>query len=108
MAKNIAAQFDVKHTITWSLSMIMGDNGIDTTKKTGKLLAVLMAMLMWRCDAGRIARWSTFQASLEATECRHWASACAALPWRQPWPTMLTANTKILTKNFILASNSSS
>ena len=32
---NIAAQFDVKHTITWSLSMIMGDNGIDTTKKQG-------------------------------------------------------------------------
>ncbi len=36
-------------------------------QNAGKLLAILIAMQMWRYDAGRNARWSTSRALLEAT-----------------------------------------
>ena len=49
--------------------------------KVGELLAISIAMHMRQYDARCIARWSTSQASLGATGCRHRASACAVLPW---------------------------
>jgi len=55
--------------------MLVGNNESATTKNAGESLVILIAMQMWRCDAGRIARWSTSRASLEATGCRHRASA---------------------------------
>jgi len=36
-----------------------------TTKNTGQMLVILIAMRMRRCDAGCIAQWSTSCASLE-------------------------------------------
>ena len=35
------------------------------------------------------AQWSTSSASLEATGCRHWASACAVSPRWSPWSNLL-------------------
>jgi len=60
--------------------MLVGNNESATTKKAGESLVISIAMRMRRCDAGRIARWSTSRASLEATGCRHRASACAVSP----------------------------
>jgi len=39
-------------------------------------------------------QWSISRASLEATGCHHWASACIALPLQPPWSTNLVENTK--------------
>ena len=66
------------------------------------LLAVLTAMRMRWCVEGCITQLRTSQASLEATGCCHWASACAALPRRLPWSTM---KTKTLTKNYFWLAN---
>jgi len=41
--------------------MVVANNEIDETKNAGKSMTILMAMAMQRYDAGRIARWSTFQ-----------------------------------------------
>ncbi len=71
-------------TITWFLATVMGDNKINDAKNAGKSLAIFIAMRMRRCNAGHIAQWSTSMASLEATGCHHWASACAVLPWQLP------------------------
>jgi len=60
--------------------MVVANNKIDETKNAGKSTTILVAMAMQRYDAGHIARWSTSRASLEATGCRHRASACAVLP----------------------------
>ena len=49
-------------------------------KKAGNLLAILITIWMQWYNAGRIAQCSISQASLEATGCRHWASAGAVLP----------------------------
>jgi len=49
----------------------VGDNDIGDDKNAGKSTTILMAMAMQRYDAGRIARWSTSRASLEANGCRH-------------------------------------
>jgi hypothetical protein len=54
----------------------------------GKSLAISIAMGMRQYNAVLIAQWSTSRASLEATGCCHWASACAVLPWRLPWLTI--------------------
>ena len=62
--------------------MVVANNELTATKNADELLAVPMAMAMQRYNAGRIARWSTSRASLEATECRHWASARIVLPRR--------------------------
>jgi hypothetical protein len=71
-----------------------GNLHITTTKNAGKLLAILIAMRMRRYDAGHITQWSTSVASLEATGCRHWASACAILPRQQPRSSILNETTK--------------
>ncbi len=60
--------------------MVVANNEIDETQNAGKLTTISMAMVMQRYNAGRIARWSTSRASLKATGCRHWVSACAELP----------------------------
>ncbi len=84
--------------------MVVANNEIDKTKNAGKSTAISMAMAMQRYDAGRIARWSTSRHSLEASGCRHQASACTVLPQRLPWLTNLNKTHKKLTKhNFYLA-----
>jgi hypothetical protein len=55
-----------------------------TTKNAGKLLAILMAMRMWRYNAWHIAQWHTSMASLEATGCCYQVSAGAILLWWLP------------------------
>jgi hypothetical protein len=45
----------------------MGNNDIGDNKNAGKLTTISMVMAMQWYDAGRIARWSTSRASLEAT-----------------------------------------
>ncbi len=57
-------------------------------KNTRQTLAILMAMQIWWCNAGCIARWSASVASCEATRCRHRASARAVSPRRLPWLTI--------------------
>jgi len=84
--------------------MVVADNEIDETKNAGKSTTISMAMAMQRYNTGRIAQWSTSRASLEATGCRHRASACAVSPRRLPWSTNLNKTHKTLTKhNFYLA-----
>jgi hypothetical protein len=65
----------------------MGDNKSTATKNAGESMAISIAMAMQWYDAGRIARWITSGASLEATGCSHRASACAVSPRRPPWST---------------------
>ena len=45
--------------------MVVGHSKWTATKHAGKLLGFLIAMRMWRYNAGRIARWSTSRASLD-------------------------------------------
>ncbi len=66
-----------------------GQQQIGDAKNAGKTLAILIAMGMQQFNAGRIAQWSTSRASLEATGCCHWESACVVLPWWLPWLTIL-------------------
>jgi hypothetical protein len=80
--------------------MEVGDNQSTATKNAGESMAILIAMAMQWYDAGRIAQWITSGASLEATGCSHWASACAVLPRRPPWSTNLLKQHKTLTKNY--------
>jgi hypothetical protein len=77
--------------------MVVANNEIDKTKNAGKLTTISMAMAMQRYDVGRIAPWSTSRASLEATGCRHQASACAVLSRRPPWLTNLNKKHKTIT-----------
>jgi len=79
----------------------VGDNEIGDDKNGGESLAILiaMAMAMQRYDPKRITQESTSRASLEATGCLHWASACAVLPRRPPWSTNLLKQHKTLTKH---------
>jgi hypothetical protein len=79
--------------------MVVANTEINKTKHAGKLVIILMAMAMQRYDAGRIAQWSTSRASLEATGCRHWASACAVSPQQPPWLTNSNKTQKTLTKH---------
>jgi hypothetical protein len=90
--------------ITWLLSTAVGAIRIDNDKNASKSLVISITMRMWGYYVGHIAQWSTSRASLEATVCHHRASACTVLPRRRPWSTILTANTKTLTKQ-LLASN---
>ena len=85
--------------------MVVGDNKSTTTKNAGESLAVSIAMAMQQYNVGCIARWSTSRASLKATGCRHWSSACTALPWRPPWTTNLNETHKTLTKLQLSSSN---
>jgi hypothetical protein len=77
----------------------VGDNEIGDDKNEGKLLAISIATQTRRYDVGHIARWRTFRASLEATGCRHRASACAVSPRRPPWSTNSLKQHKTLTKH---------
>ena len=73
---------------------------IDSNKKNAdESQAISMAMAMQRYDARRITRWITSRASLEATGCRHRASACAISPRWPPWWTILNKTHKTLTKH---------
>jgi len=84
--------------------MVVGDNESTATKNAGESTTISMAMAMQRYDAGHIARWSTSRDSLEATGCRHRASAYAVSPRRPPWSTNSNKTHKTLTKhNFYLA-----
>ena len=65
--------------------MVVGDNESTATKNAGESMAISIAIAMQRYDAGRFSQWSTSGASLEATGCRHWSSACAVSPRRLPW-----------------------
>ena len=84
--------------------MVAPNNEIDKTNYVGKLTTISMAMAMQRYDAGCIAQWSTSRASLEATGCHYWASACAVLPRRPQWTTNSNKTDNTLKKdNFWLA-----
>ena len=74
--------------------MVVGNNKSTATTNACELMAISIAMAMQRYNAGRIARWSTSGASLEATGCRHRSSDCAVLPQQLPWSTILVENTK--------------
>jgi hypothetical protein len=65
--------------------MVLGNDESTTTTKLGELLEISIAMVMQQYDAGRIARWSTSRASLEATGCRHRSSVCAVSSKPPPW-----------------------
>ena len=79
--------------------MVVGDNESTATKNAGKSMAISIAMAMQRYNAGRIAQWNISRASLEATGCRHWVSACAVLPRRPPWSKNSNKTHKTLTKH---------
>jgi len=79
--------------------MVVGENESMATENASKSMAISIAMAMQRYDPGRIDPWSTSRASLEATGCRHRASACAVLPRRPPWSTNLLKQHKTLTKH---------
>jgi ABC-type branched-subunit amino acid transport system ATPase component len=73
----------------------VANNEIDATKNAGKSTTISTTMQMRRCNAGRIARWSTIRASLEANGCPHWAiSHIASRRRRPPLATILVENTK--------------
>jgi hypothetical protein len=74
-----------------------------TTKNSGKLLAISIAMRMRQYNAGHITQWSTSVASCKAFRFHHQASAHAVLPWRQLWLTILN-ETKNTTKKHLLSS----
>jgi len=74
--------------------MIVGNNKLTATNKAGESMAISITMAMQWYNAGRIARWSTPGASLEATGCRHRSSAWAVSPQCLPWLTILVENTK--------------
>jgi hypothetical protein len=81
----------------------VGNNESMMSKNSGKSLAILIAMRMRRYDAGRITRWSTSRASLEATGCRHQASACAttaAMVDKFVETTQNTNKTQLLASNY--------
>ncbi len=79
--------------------MSVGDNESTATKNADESMAISIAMAMQRYGARRIARWSTSRASLEATGCRHRASACAVLPRRPPWSMISKKTHNTLTKH---------
>ncbi len=80
--------------------MVVGDSKSTATKNAGESLAILIAMTMQWYNAGRIARWITSGASLEAIGCSHRASACAVSPRRPPWSTNSLKQHKTLTQNY--------
>jgi hypothetical protein len=80
--------------------MVVGDTKSTATKNAGESMAISIAMAMQWYDAGRIARWITSGASLEATGCSHRASDCAVSPRQPPWSTNLLKQHKTLTKNY--------
>jgi hypothetical protein len=51
--------------------MVVGNNELTATKNGDESLAISIAMVMQRNDAGHITQWSTSGAYLEATGCHH-------------------------------------
>jgi hypothetical protein len=84
--------------------MVVGNNELTATQNAGKLLAILIVITMQRYNAGRIARWSTSMASLEAAGSHHRVSACALLP-RRLMVNKFEGNTQNTNKTQLLASN---
>jgi hypothetical protein len=97
------------------MAMVVGDNGDeDVNKNYTSIVGHFGRHLMWIrwCDAGHMAQWSTPQASLEATGCRHHqVSDCAVSP-RLPAGTMVmeigekhtnTNKTQLLASNYYSA-----
>ena len=84
--------------------MVVGNNKLTATQNAGKLLAILIVITMQRYNAGRIARWSTSMASLEAAGSHHRVSACALLP-RRLMVNKFEGNTQNTNKTQLLASN---
>jgi hypothetical protein len=80
--------------------MEVGKNKSTATNNADESMVISIAMAMQWYDAGRIARWSTSRASLEAIGCSHWASACAVLLRQRPWSTNSLKQHKTLTKNY--------
>ena len=70
-------------------------------KNAGKSLAFFIVMRTRRYDAGHIAQWSTSWASLEATGCHHWTSACIELLQQLPWSMILVENINYKKKLFL-------
>jgi hypothetical protein len=60
--------------------MVVANNEINDKNKCRQIAGNFIANQMWQYYAGHIAQWSISRASLEATECSHWAIACAILP----------------------------
>jgi hypothetical protein len=62
----------------YSLRIAPAAAGVTANKTTMKhapnLMAILMAVAVRLNNTARIARWRRSRASLEATECHHWAS----------------------------------
>ncbi len=87
-------------TITWAISTVVGDNGIDDDEKRRETAGDFdhHADAAVRCRAH--CPMEHTHTSLEATGCRHWASACAILPQRPPWSTNTLKTHKTLTKNY--------
>ncbi len=71
---------------------------------TPTVLAILIAMGMWQYNAGRIARWSTSRASLEANGCHHRAGAWDVSPRQLLW-SMISNETQKHQQTQFLASN---
>ena len=88
--------------------MVVANNEINETKNAGKLTMISMAMAMaiqrYDVDEGRIARWSTSRASLEATGCRHRASL-RRIALTAAMVIEFKENTKHTNKTQFLASN---
>jgi hypothetical protein len=87
--------------------MVVGDNNSTATKNAGESMAISIAMVMQRYDAGHIARWITSGASLKASGCSHRSSACAVSPLT-PAAAMVKefeSNTQNTNKTQLLASN---
>jgi hypothetical protein len=85
--------------------MVVGDNKSTTTKNAGESLAISIAVQLRRYNAGCIAQWSTSRASLEATGCRHWASACAVFFPAAAMVDEFVEKTQNTNKTQLLASN---
>jgi hypothetical protein len=77
--------------MTWSLTYIMCKQLIGDNEKCRQIAGD------FDCHADEVVRCGAhcpYRASLEATGCCHWASACIVLPRRPPWPTIVVKNTK--------------
>jgi hypothetical protein len=83
--------------------MVMGNNGINDYKKCRQINDDFNPHAAGQYGAIRIARWSASVASCKATRCRHWASAHAVLPRRQPW-SMISNETQKTDKTQLLPS----
>jgi cytochrome b subunit of formate dehydrogenase len=97
---NCVTHFYIIMTVTWLLATVMGDNKIDKANKCIQIAGGSDGHVpMKRYNAGCISQQCTSRASLEATECRYWVSACTVSPPRPTRSLILAANTKTLTKH---------